>query len=288
VLQLMHRITEKERSIKTHFAQWKVAQEHMLSSLEKDTMCNKQADNPSWCKDMQDQCNYECTTIDNVQDNCIKIGNEWVDKDNQDVTWEVEDFSAEGYPIGFRWKVAQDVRRLYNEFKDISLYTCNSTGRLSKNEHKELKDAYTQRVKNIETMLHKHYPDSVRKAFKRRAERANEINEEDHAMQQANIETMMAQVAQAAAERALQGVHVKQAQATRNADVFKKETKAAAMTANLSRLRGLYDSGIMREFSAQGDVAPPREMEVTVTIDDAAVKTGVKDAIEAVATEVNV
>ena len=294
VLQLMHRITEKERAIKTHFAQWKLAQEHMLSSLEKDTMCNKQAANPSWCKDMQDQCNYECTQIENVQDTCIKIGNEWVDKANQDITWQVDDFSADGHPIGFRWKVTPDVRRLYNDFKDISLYTCNSTGRLSKQEHKELKDAYKQRVKGIETMLHKHYPDSVRKAFKRRAESAAQVDEEQHAMQQANIETMMAQVAQAAAERALQGVHVEQARvaAAMNADDdFKKETKAAAMAGNLEKLRNLMNTGRMRELSVQGFVEPPETMEISLTnlddVKDPAVRKALSESFKRVETEVN-
>ena len=59
------------------------------------------------------------------------------------------------------------------------------------------------------------------------------------------------------------------------------------MTANLSRLRGLYDSGIMQEFSAQGGVDPPSEMAVTVTVDDATVKSGVETAIQEVAREVN-
>ena len=198
VLQLMDRITKKEQDIRGRFQEWKLAQEALLNQLEKDAMCNKQGPDEGWCKSMQDQCGYDCTSKD-VPNECIKVGNEWVDKSTQGATWQVEDFTAEGYPIGFRWLVAQDVRRLYADYKQMGEYTCNAKGRLTEKEHSELKNSYKKRSEKIDMILSQRYPKTH--AMRRRMEAAQEQTEEQHAMKAVDMEAMLTNVVKAAVER---------------------------------------------------------------------------------------
>ena len=199
VLQLMDSITKKEKDIRGGFQEWKISQEALLNQLEKDTMCNKHGPDENWCENMQETCNYDCTKISDVNAQCIKVGNEWVDKNTQGATWDVDDFTAEGYPIGFRWLVPQDVRRLYSDFKQMGEYTCNAKGRLTQQEHKDLKRAYTARSKKIDSILSHHFPKTH--GLRKQLERDGDINAEEHAMRAVEVENMTVNVVKALAER---------------------------------------------------------------------------------------
>ena len=150
---------------------------------------------------MQEQCGYDCEPKDNVQEQCIRVGNEWVDRQTRGATWEVDDFTADGYPIGFRWLVPQDVRRLYADFKQMGEYTCNAKARLTQQEFQDLQKSYNKRAKKISNIMSERFPKAHALAMRRSMEAADRVTEEQHAMKASNMETMVTDIVKAVAER---------------------------------------------------------------------------------------
>ena len=287
VLQLMDSITKKENDIRGRFREWKISQETMLSHLEKDTMCNKHGPDENWCESMQDQCNYECTPIDNVTTQCMKVGNEWVDKGTRGATWDVDDFTAEGYPIGFRWLISQDVRRLYADFKQMGEYTCNAKGRLTQQEHADLKRAYTARSKKIDTILSQHFPKTH--GLRKQLEKGESLSEDEHAMRAVEMENMTVNVIKALAERLGSTELSKIAAAEQNKTIAKANAKAASLASNLSNTASgsqMIDYKLLELISpvTEQDKEANMEIEYDMSGLDADEQTMLNAAIDAVKT----
>ena len=254
VLKLMHNISRQENELHKNFSQWEKVQSTLLKHLHDDMMCTQQAADSDWCENMQSHCNYSNCEKKDVERDCVKVGNERVSINSNGVTWQVDDFSESGSPIGFRWLVDKNIRRLYDDYTTNALYSCHTQSRLSKEEFDDLDDRYKHKLQRIKKVMDTNFTAASAEIFKASEKRALEQSEDQQAASQNKIEHLMSKM-----ESMMKAIEQtrKTEEAVRNETDEVKKDKVREESSKKQRQHSAYDAVIREAISTPAGATMP-------------------------------
>ena len=171
-LKILHRLYEAEQEFLKDYKRWYNSYKGMLDNIDKDVRCRQHNEDPDMCKNLLETCadqGYSCddkSSKDELDQQCKKVGTEHVSMENFNRTWTVEKFDDNGNPIGFKWLVDGNLRSMRNDMEAAQLRQCAAHSRTTVHDMERHREVFRDKQGHIMDELRRHYPSSVRLAYR--------------------------------------------------------------------------------------------------------------------------
>jgi hypothetical protein len=213
VLKIMHKTLHEERELKIAFGAWKGANFAKIAALQKDESCDGHAKTDNYCELMKEECSSEfgkCEPIlpKDMDAQCFRTpGGKYVHLENHGVTWDVERYTDDGEPVGFRWLAEPEVRDIFDSYKQQALQGCAFRRNQLWSSTTELQAEHRSRTKTLMKLLTKHYSTAASNIHMASYKQAVETNNEDTALRNAAKEIDIVRIAEAVVDRMMKKRH---------------------------------------------------------------------------------